>query len=136
MGLDASGLWVVGRGGAQLNGSDLPPPPVHYFCYGSVAALCDGRLYVVGGGVNGEWSPQVSCFDPAAAKCAAVARSAWQRLAPMGSVRFDAAAASLNGVLYVAGGLSDAGKDLVTVERLARSAWREAPDGKRLTESA
>ena len=106
-------LVVVGEGWAQRydastnTWADLPPPP---FSRGGVdpvqtcaaAASLSGRVYLAGGYTLNLSSVifGVKCFDPAAANGA----GAWAAVAPMRYARGFARAASLNGLLYVAGG--------------------------------
>ena len=70
-------------------------------------------MYLAGGFGGGAFSAQVTCFDPAAANGA----GAWAAVAPMGVPRVSAKAASLNGLLFVAGGYDDDGVELRSVER-------------------
>ena len=119
-------LVVVKRGQAQRydvstnTWSEMPPPVIAQIC--AAGASLDGRVYVAGGKVWPGWSAHVTCFDPAAANGA----GAWVEVAPMGSVRRHAAAASLHGLLYVAGG-TDHEESFVrtTVERYspASDSW-------------
>ena len=111
-------LVVVGGGRAQRydaltnTWAELPPPGVSPW-FASAASLGE-RLYLAGGydDQSAARSAQVTCFDPAAANGA----GAWAAVAPMGIARAYAAAASLNGLLYVAGGFS-VNVDLRTVDR-------------------
>jgi N-acetylneuraminic acid mutarotase len=83
----------------------------------SAAATSLGGVVYLAGGVGvgaarGNRSAQVTCFDPAADGA-----GAWAEVAPMGTARSSAAAAALNGLLYVAGGYDDDDGELRTVER-------------------
>jgi kelch-like protein 17 (actinfilin)/kelch-like protein 20 len=74
---------------------------------GFVVAELDGKLYAVGGIVEGGSTDSVERYDPAT--------NAWEPVAPMQQVRQYLSAAVLDGKLYVAGGINE-GK-LASVER-------------------
>ena len=78
-------------------------------------------MYLAGGLNRGAISAQVAFFDPAATNGA----GAWAAVAPMGTARYGAAAASLDGSLYVSGGRDHGAVALCTVERFlpASGTW-------------
>jgi N-acetylneuraminic acid mutarotase len=90
----------------------LPPPHQTADC-GPAAALMDGRVYVVCGGVGHTGRAEVMSLDPAAASGV----GAWAAVAPMRTARRYSAAASLNSLLYGSGGLDGSQDSLRTVER-------------------
>jgi kelch-like protein 17 (actinfilin) len=101
-------LVVVHEGGAQRYDAatscwtDLPP--LLRWRNGLAAASLGGRVFFAGGMMaDGVASAEVTCFDPAAAGGAGASAV----VAPMGTARNFAAGASLNGLLYVAGGYGD-----------------------------
>jgi kelch-like protein 20 len=103
--------------------------PVMVKRYAAATSL-GGLVYFAGGYAAGYKSGRVTCFDPAAANGAGT----WALVAPMHIARTHAAAASLNGFLYVSGGGVD-GADadpLCTVERYepALNTWEAVADMK------
>jgi len=73
------------------------------------AAVLDGKIYVIGGGVlRGESIDSVEVYDPAT--------NAWAPAQPMGTARQSHAAATLDGKIYVAGGEDDHGARFNSVE--------------------
>ena len=68
----------------------------------TAAAVADGRLYVIGGmtGLGGEASDEVSVYDPA--------RDTWTEGPSLPAPRHHAASTSLDGVVYVSGGVAPA----------------------------
>jgi len=113
----AHALVVVGYGWAQRydaatsRWTELPASMDSH--QGEAAASLGGRVYLAGVYDRDEDFLQVACFDPAAAGGA----GAWAFVEPMGTARESAAAASLDGLLYVAGGMGADGTGLHTVER-------------------
>jgi N-acetylneuraminic acid mutarotase len=77
-------------------------PPVGVIDWAAATSL-GGLVYLAGGYVGYDPSARVMCFDPAAANGAGT----WAAVAPMGNARAYAAAAALNGFLYVSGGSGD-----------------------------
>lgn len=105
----ATGRW-------QLT-TPLPVPLNH-----TVAASVGGRLYVIGGqrdaGGAGPFVDTVHEFDPATA--------AWTRRAPMPTARSGAAAAVVDGRIYVVGGRPPRGNDFAVYDPAA-DRWTELP---------
>ena len=102
--------------------TDLPPMPSKRRW--SAGATLNGQVYFAGGyrlEEEGELS-EVVRFDPTAAGGV----GAWAAVSPMATVRLYAAAASLNGLLYVAGGEGVGSTYLSSVERYspASNSWQ------------
>ena len=101
--------------------TDLPPmPSTRQYAAG---ATLNGQVYFAGGFRGGAYLSEVVRFDPTVSGGV----GAWAAVAPMASVRANAAAASLNGLLYVAGGYGAGGyTSLSSVERYspASNSWQ------------
>jgi hypothetical protein len=119
-------FWAQRYDAATSRWTDLPPPPTE--TRNAAAASLGGRVYLAGGEVFDEEDDEtveviahVTCFDPAPADGA----DAWAAVAPMGTTRRYAAAASLNGFLFVSGGDVYDDEALSSVERYspASDAW-------------
>jgi hypothetical protein len=80
--------------------------------YATAAAVLDGKVYIAGGIERGGTADRVGArmeeYDPDA--------RIWTRRTPMPTARAFAAAAVIQGKVFVFGGLDDAGKALATVE--------------------
>lgn len=111
--------------------TDLPPMPSTREW--SAGATLNGQVYFAGGNrrldvdneddeEHDDGLSEVLHFDPAAA-CGV---GAWAAVAPMATARYGAAAASLNGLLYVAGGWDVGYTRLSSVERYspASNSWQ------------
>ena len=63
----------------------------------SACAVCNKRIYLIGGGIMGRVYESVECFDPRS--------ETWVSIAPMKERRFDARAIGFGDDIYVFGGL-------------------------------
>ncbi len=94
---------------------DLPTPRDHL-----AAGTMDGRIYAVGGRVNGSYANNLSAnevFDPSTGE--------WVSAAPLPRARSGIAAATLDGSLIVVGGESPSGTfDDVDAYDAGSDSWR------------
>lgn len=97
-----------------------PSPFLSYAVRGLAAASAQGRVLAIGGdtGVGGSLRADVEGFDPAL--------KSWSNLAPLSAPRTFAAAGTLGGEVYVAGGLGPKGP-LVNLESYDPVANRWTP---------
>jgi N-acetylneuraminic acid mutarotase len=88
------------------------------------AAEVDGKIYVIGGRINGSYARNLGVveeYDPAS--------DAWRRQAPMPTARSGIGAAALAGRIYVVGGESPEGTFAqMEVFDPASNAWGRGPD--------
>lgn len=98
------------------------PQPLHH----SVAAAANGKLFVLGGEIDGERTGRqaivvshVWMHDPAV--------GGWVQRAPMPTARSGAGAATLDGKIYVAGGRAPAGASFEVYDPVADT-WERLPD--------
>lgn len=83
-------------------------PPLSVARGGAAAVVVEGRLYILGGEVNGRALREAECYDPVA--------GTWEILPPMNVGRVKPAVAVCDGYIYLMGGLDDS-KPMRSAER-------------------